>query len=100
MELRGKVISKSWQFYSEKDAIIVNINSCERIHSSYISKALWMIKGSSKGIMFFESCWNVCYSFYQMLFALKTFTATKGSSPCAHVASVMVMSDLKIDIQP
>ncbi|KAI8352186.1 hypothetical protein BD560DRAFT_427187 [Blakeslea trispora] len=32
-------------------------------------------------------------------FALKTFTVPKGSSPCAQVASVMEMRDLKIDIQ-
>ncbi|KAI8327661.1 hypothetical protein BD560DRAFT_429550 [Blakeslea trispora] len=55
MESRGKVISKSWEFYSKKDAIIVNIISVERINSSYISTALWMIKGSLKSIIFFES---------------------------------------------
>ncbi|KAI8327560.1 hypothetical protein BD560DRAFT_494486 [Blakeslea trispora] len=86
MESRGKVISKSWEFYSKKDAIIVNIISVKRINSSYISTALWMIKGFSESIIFFESCWN-------------TLTAITGPSPCAHVASVMVMRDLKIDIQ-
>ena len=54
MESRGKVISKSWEFYSKKDAIIVNIISVERINSSNISAALWMIKGSLNGVMFFE----------------------------------------------
>ncbi|KAI8326827.1 hypothetical protein BD560DRAFT_429824 [Blakeslea trispora] len=54
MELRGEVISRSWQFNSKKDAIIVNIISGERINSSYISRAPWMIKGSFKGIIFFE----------------------------------------------
>ncbi|KAI8329999.1 hypothetical protein BD560DRAFT_429246 [Blakeslea trispora] len=54
IETRGKVISKGWQFYSKIDAIIVNIISGERINSSYISKALWMIKDSLKGIMFLK----------------------------------------------
>ncbi|KAI8339285.1 hypothetical protein BD560DRAFT_428220 [Blakeslea trispora] len=84
---------------SKGDAIIVNIFAGERINSSYISAALWKNKGSSESIMVFESCWSVCYSFYQILFALWTLTAIKGPSPCVHVASVMVMRDLKIDIQ-
>ncbi|KAI8328474.1 hypothetical protein BD560DRAFT_494375 [Blakeslea trispora] len=59
MESRGKVISKSWKFYSKKDAIIVNIISVKRINSSYISTALWMIKGSSESIIFFERLSNI-----------------------------------------
>ncbi|KAI8328519.1 hypothetical protein BD560DRAFT_429415 [Blakeslea trispora] len=54
MKLRGKVISKSWQFYSKNDTIIVNIFAGEEINSSYISAALWIIKRSLKSIMFFE----------------------------------------------
>ncbi|KAI8330827.1 hypothetical protein BD560DRAFT_429130 [Blakeslea trispora] len=51
-------------------------------------------------VFILPNCWNVCYSFCQSLFDLKTLTATTSPSPCAHVASVMVMRDLKIDIQP
>ncbi|KAI8328588.1 hypothetical protein BD560DRAFT_429402 [Blakeslea trispora] len=99
-------------FYSRSkgDDIIVNIFAGERINSSYISKALWMIKGSSKAIMFFESLPSLKVDFqcskltvlkrdYKTFHPYLTLTATTSPSPCAHVASVMVMRDLKIDIQ-
>ncbi|KAI8334902.1 hypothetical protein BD560DRAFT_493822 [Blakeslea trispora] len=71
MESRGKVISKSWEFYSKKDAIIVNIIFVKRINSSYISTALWMIKGSSESIIFLKDTYsnNGSFSMYSCCFS-------------------------------
>ncbi|KAI8375901.1 hypothetical protein BD560DRAFT_422523 [Blakeslea trispora] len=62
--------------YSKKDVIIVNIISGEKINSSYISKALWMIKGSLKGIMFFERHSDSSFSPISISKLLKLFVYT------------------------
>ncbi|KAI8347857.1 hypothetical protein BD560DRAFT_427700 [Blakeslea trispora] len=104
-----------------RDGVIVNIFVAERINSSYTSAALWMIRGSLESFMIFERHSISLLSPISISQHLKLFiytvdlpslkfgfqclrptipTAITGPSPCAHVASVMVMSDLKIDIQP
>ncbi|KAI8354529.1 hypothetical protein BD560DRAFT_426779 [Blakeslea trispora] len=83
MESRGKVISKSWEFYSKKDAIIVNIISGERINLNYISTALWMIKGSSESIIFLKALRIFVIHFTKYYLPRDTYSNMKSFSMCS-----------------